>query len=302
MPDTEKEVDSFLAHHGILGMHWGIRRFQNEDGTYTKAGKERRNNDEEGTPTPDSYSGDSVASTPPLTKAPREQIQERTPEQKRALLLAGAGVVAAATIIGVSVYNEKHSGETKKLLNTMSDVKLPKIDVDDDSKIAEKAASALLEERNAEKKLAEYVQKGADADPQVAWILADNYEKAIDAAKSATSKKEELSKFVAKNKDVIVNDPKLIRKYESFLSTEDLVNATNKTVASNNLAVGLADKAKRGAMWMGVATAYGTAAAGLANLQKFPDVPGAKNVGTNALKMPQPPNPPQAQNNKENSK
>ena len=32
-----------LYHHGIKGQRWGIRRFQNEDGTYTNAGKERRN-------------------------------------------------------------------------------------------------------------------------------------------------------------------------------------------------------------------------------------------------------------------
>lgn len=36
-----------LYHHGIKGQKWGVRRYQNKDGTLTKAGKERltyRNN------------------------------------------------------------------------------------------------------------------------------------------------------------------------------------------------------------------------------------------------------------------
>lgn len=34
-------METYLAHHGILGMKWGVRRYQNEDGTLTEAGKLR---------------------------------------------------------------------------------------------------------------------------------------------------------------------------------------------------------------------------------------------------------------------
>lgn len=37
------EGQQHLAHFGIRGMKWGIRRFQNSDGTYTSLGKKRRN-------------------------------------------------------------------------------------------------------------------------------------------------------------------------------------------------------------------------------------------------------------------
>lgn len=38
---SELEVDDYLQHHGIKGQRWGVRRFQNEDGTLTDAGKRR---------------------------------------------------------------------------------------------------------------------------------------------------------------------------------------------------------------------------------------------------------------------
>ena len=40
-------VNGELYHWGVKGMRWGVRRYQNKDGTLTKAGKKRYNNDAE---------------------------------------------------------------------------------------------------------------------------------------------------------------------------------------------------------------------------------------------------------------
>ena len=77
-----------LYHFGIKGMKWGIRRFQNRDGTRTKAGKQRY----------DSKSED--------TK------QARRAKIKKAAMIAGG--TAAAALVGYAAYKGIKSHNRKE--------------------------------------------------------------------------------------------------------------------------------------------------------------------------------------------
>lgn len=89
--------DLYLVHHGIKGQKWGVRRFQNKDGSYTFAGKIRRSNSH----------GENADS---------EHRRGLTSNQKKALVVGAALVGTGLAIYGAHRYRDVLNDRTLKAL------------------------------------------------------------------------------------------------------------------------------------------------------------------------------------------
>ena len=85
-PDIDKTTPiNQLYHHGILGMKWGRRRFQNDDGTRTPAGKKREAEQRDDIPPSDDHAqsrADKKKATKGLSNAELKRLNERMQLEK----------------------------------------------------------------------------------------------------------------------------------------------------------------------------------------------------------------------------
>lgn len=104
-----------LQHHGILGQRWGVRRYQNADGTLTAAGKARLEKKD------DKWA--QKRSDKITEKAMRKSSKELNRYSKELLNTPGAynknGKLSAATI---SAYNQKMA---ELMTQKVSDLRAP---------------------------------------------------------------------------------------------------------------------------------------------------------------------------------
>lgn len=114
-----------LMHYGVKGMHWGIRRFQNRDGTLTSAGRARKSSgksvqqkESEGRKRYEVHNRGTLSDAQlkkkierlqmekQLRKLTEEEINPGRTEAKRVLSQIGTKVASTA-ITGASLYGIK---------------------------------------------------------------------------------------------------------------------------------------------------------------------------------------------------
>lgn len=98
----------YLAHYGIKGMKWGVRRFQNKDGSYTSAGLKRRGGSGAG--------GSRKSASGRARSGSGTNAEARKARMKKALMIGAALAGTAALAYGIK--SGKLKGAANALRNT----------------------------------------------------------------------------------------------------------------------------------------------------------------------------------------
>ena len=192
--DILDEDENCLEHHGILGMKWGIRRYQNEDGTLTAEGQAR-------------YGGKTHVDE--LSDEEKADLQEAGRKDRNKKIAIGVGVAAAAVTVG-AVWLAKRKSAANMLQKPIGD--LPH---DDDNN-----TQSILKKQHGELDFG-----GLKGDEKTGINLGDLKE---------NQKPRNLPDFLNKKKQPSVLESSTQNSGNKPRNLPDFLNKNNQTSSNNN--------------------------------------------------------------------
>lgn len=186
-----------LRHYGIKGQRWGVRRFQEEDGSLTPAGKERYDDDKK------------------QIQNDKQDTKKNTIFTKRNIAIGATAAVAALAVIGYMRYKQNSNAVRSKPMEIVAG---KKIDVDKLSDIDRVIKKGTKFQRISSRSFEDYTEAGktiyASFEKKDNRIYAEDMMKNIQSWRSSGIIKDNDTNVykhtMTMNKDVKVASPKKV--------------------------------------------------------------------------------------------
>ena len=190
-----------LRHHGIKGQRWGVRRFQEEDGSLTPAGKERY--------------ADDLDSNKKQIQNEKQDTKNNTIFTKRNIAIGATAAVAALAVIGYMRYKKNSNAVRSKPMEIIAG---KKIDVEKLSDVDNVIKKGTKFQRISSRSFEDYAESGktiyASFDKKDNRIYAEDMVKNIQSWRSSGIIQDNDTNVykhtMTMNKDVKVASPKKV--------------------------------------------------------------------------------------------
>ena len=186
-----------LRHHGIKGQRWGVRRFQEEDGSLTPAGKERYDDNKK------------------QIQNEEQDTKKNTIFTKRNIAIGATAAVAALAVIGYMRYKKNSNAVRSKPMEIVAG---KKIDVDKLSDVDRVIKKGTKFQRISSRSFEDYMESGktiyASFEKKDNRIYAEDMVKNIQSWRSSGIIQDNDTNVykhtMTMNKDVKVASPKKV--------------------------------------------------------------------------------------------
>lgn len=190
-----------LRHYGIKGQRWGVRRFQEEDGSLTPAGKER-------------YADDSDNNKTQIQNE-KQDTKKNTIFTKRNIAIGATAAVAALAVIGYMRYKKNSNAVRSKPMEIIAGKKIDVEKLSDVDKVIKKGTKF---QRISSRSFEDYAESGktiyASFDKKDNRIYAEDMVKNIQSWRSSGIIQDNDTNVykhtMTMNKDVKVASPKKV--------------------------------------------------------------------------------------------